>query len=137
MTSLMFFVLMLTSIFVAVFLFLNYQALRRSNRLVVARRYSDVSRILSDELTIRTQIIELFKRRKSQDRQELTGLARETVDEQNDRIQKIVLLQKQIESKFSDLDDEEPIDVEKQVMVARNNKKYAEMTLKRFELPAE
>ncbi len=120
-----------------VVLFLNYQAQRRSNCLVVARRYSDASQILSDELTIRTEIIELFKRRKSKDRQELIGLAKETVDEQNDRIQKIVLLQKQIENKFSHLDNEDPIEVEKQVLVALNNKRFAEMTLKRFESPPE
>lgn len=118
-------------------LFLNYSAQRRANQLAVARRYGELSEVLSNELQIRSRIIDLFKRRKSKDRQELTGLAKTTVDDQEKRIKEIELLQEEIEEKFNYLDHANPIEIEKQVLTTLHNKRNAEIILKRFESTSE
>jgi hypothetical protein len=118
-----------SSAFSGAALFLNYLAVKRQNRLVVASRYSEVSKTLSDEICIIVDIIKLVEKRFEHQTEEQKEKGQEYIKEHRNRLQEIDSLQKAIKYRFNHLDQDDPAEIEELILVNHSYFTSAQRTL--------
>ena len=111
-----------SAIFSAIGLFKGYREQKRTNRINVAKRLSEVSSVLSDDLTILGRIrTELLREIKEINDAELEAKRLATLNEQVEIIQKDQLMidekQDMIDEMYEDLDNVKPEEIE---MIMKN-----------------
>ena len=123
-----------SSTFSGIAIFLNYLVVRKSNRLIVAGKYSEMSKIISEEKCIRVDIIRNLKERFPKQTNEQKEAGEQYISKERSRLQELDEAQNDIMGRFSHLSNDDPAEIEQHILVNYDNLASAKRTLSQMEI---
>lgn len=136
-TRIALFGLCLTSVFAVVGLFLNFLALRQSNRLAISSKLAEASKILSDELVsvsrarqlLLSELKEAEKHPNSPDKARKVAALSRLINEKTNRQQEIDHDQQVISTLFRSLENVSPAQIDEIISVSYSKQAIAKSSL--------
>ena len=122
-----------SSLFSGVALIFNYVERKQANRISVANRYSEVSRMLSEEICVRVDIIKNLQAQMEKQSEEQVAHSNAYIEKQRGRMKEIDELQKDIKGRIKLLHKDDPAEIEQHVLVNYSQLASAKRTLEQMQ----